>query len=85
MIVGFCRGVQGGEIVERGDYRILQQDNDQVIDPDQFSAAIRPEMTVEMSIVMREEMDEGGAQEHKCPRCQHINQKVFTPSGWVSW
>ncbi|KAF7983211.1 hypothetical protein HWV62_23486 [Athelia sp. TMB] len=82
VIVGFCRGVQGDKIVEKGDYRILQ-DDEQFIDPEHFSAAIRPEMTVEMSIVIRE-MDKDGAQEHQCPRCQHINRKVFTQSVWAT-
>ena len=87
--MGFCGSVAGDEIVRRGDYRILQSEDDRFINPSQFSGSVRPGMTVEMSIVVREQTDDRqdrqGTQEHRCPRCKHINQKVITRSGWVSW
>lgn len=65
---------------------ILKQGNDQVITPEELSSTIRPGITVEMSIVLREQApEEYGGTEHKCPRCSHMNSKVITPSGWVSW
>ncbi|KZP08415.1 hypothetical protein FIBSPDRAFT_262250 [Athelia psychrophila] len=85
VIVGYCESFAGDSLVQRGDYRILKQDNNQYIAPSELSTTIRPGMTVEMSIVLRERTPakHGGA-EHKCPRCGRVNRTVITVSGWVS-
>ena len=86
VITGFCRDSFGGALVQRGDYRILKSDDDQVIYPSQFGTILQAGMTVEMSIVLREQAEERwGGEEHRCPRCGHINRKVITSSGWVDW
>ncbi|KZP08420.1 hypothetical protein FIBSPDRAFT_1052392 [Athelia psychrophila] len=85
VIVGHSKSFAGDSLVQRGDYMILKQGNDQVITPEELSSTIRPGITVEMSIVLREQApEEYGGTEHKCPRCSHMNSKVITPSGWVS-
>lgn len=86
MITGHCRSVAGHVLVQRGDYRILKQDDDRVITPSELSTAIHPGMIVEMSIVLRQQTpkDYIGV-ETKCPRCNHNNRKFITDNGWMSW
>ncbi|KZP10891.1 hypothetical protein FIBSPDRAFT_937825 [Athelia psychrophila] len=85
VITGFCRDQAGGSRIQRGDYRILSLDDDEVINPTEFHTALQPGMTVGMTIVLREQSQERNSnKEHRCPRCNHINSKVITASGWVS-
>ncbi|KZP26726.1 hypothetical protein FIBSPDRAFT_1040489 [Athelia psychrophila] len=84
VITGYCKSVAGDALVQRGDYRILNQDDSQVITPAELSTDIHPGMTVEMIIVLRQQKQEDGGSENKCPRCSHINKKVITASGWIS-
>ncbi|KAF7984964.1 hypothetical protein HWV62_9909 [Athelia sp. TMB] len=79
VLTGFCRYVVGNENVKRGEYRILQQADDQVIDRSQFSAVLLPGVTVEMSIVLLEKVQ--SHEQHDCPKCKHKNNKYTTASG----
>lgn len=86
MIIGFCKDSAGSMLIQRGDYRILSSDDEEFIKPAEISAVLQPGMTVEMSIVLREPVAERyGSEKHRYPRCNHVNRKVITISGWVSW
>ena len=86
MIAGFCRDSLGSAFIQQGNYRILKSESDQIIHPLQIGAVLRAGMTVEMSIVLREQAEaRSKIEEHRCPRCRHINSKVITASGWVDW
>ena len=86
VITGYCKHFVGDELVQRGDYRILRSDDDQVIISSELSAVILPGMTVEMAIVLRQRAAEGFFEsDHSCPRCNYVNKKIFTTSGWVNW
>lgn len=82
VITGYCRSSAGNVLVQRGDYKILKQDDQDII-PSELSAVIHPGMTVEMSIVIRQQTQEDA--EHTCPRCNYANRKVLTNSGWIHW
>ncbi|KZP09482.1 hypothetical protein FIBSPDRAFT_239273 [Athelia psychrophila] len=86
VITGFCKDSAGGMLIRRGDYRILSSDDEEFTNPLEIATVLQPGMIVEMSIVLREPVAERyGREEHRCPRCNHINSKVITVSGWVSW
>ncbi|KAF7979909.1 hypothetical protein HWV62_40306 [Athelia sp. TMB] len=72
VIRGFCKGTYGGALVQRGDYRILRSDDDRVIHHSQFGTILQAGMTVEMSIVLREQGKE-------CRKCCGMYQ--ITPDG----
>ncbi|KZP13559.1 hypothetical protein FIBSPDRAFT_131739 [Athelia psychrophila] len=85
VITGFCKYSAGGMLIQRGAYRILSSDDEEFINPTDISTVLQPGMTLEMSIVLREPAAERyGGEEHRCPRCNHINSKVITVSRWVS-
>ncbi|KAF7977373.1 hypothetical protein HWV62_3975 [Athelia sp. TMB] len=84
-MAGYCVKSVGGPLIQRGDYKILKPDDDQIIDPSQIGTVLQPGVTVEMGIVLREQagdMEAGG--EYKCPRCRHMNIRIITNSGWVN-
>ncbi|KZP18175.1 hypothetical protein FIBSPDRAFT_602091 [Athelia psychrophila] len=82
MISGFCRGVAGDVVILRGDYMILNSEDDQVINPEKFAFVLQPGMAVDMSIVFHEQAERGkGGEGHICPRCQHVNSRC---TGWVN-
>lgn len=84
IVAGFCKSIAGGAIIQRGDYKILNAD-DQVINPSCMSTMVRPGMTVEITIMMHRKAEANDGCEHRCPRCSHVNSKVITTSGWVTW
>lgn len=78
----------GDSFVRRGDYKILAQDNNQVIFPEDFPSAVYPGLTVDMSIVLRQILEVGDDNdEYPCPRCKFMNRdkKATLASGWVTW
>ncbi|KZP15219.1 hypothetical protein FIBSPDRAFT_1048297, partial [Athelia psychrophila] len=82
VITGFCRGVAGDVLIQRGNYRILNSEDDQVINPEEFAIMLQPGMAVGMSIAFHEEAEEGqGSEGYNCPRCKHINARC---TGWVT-
>ncbi|KZP30433.1 hypothetical protein FIBSPDRAFT_777644, partial [Athelia psychrophila] len=82
VITGFCRGVAGDVLIQRGNYRILNSKDDQVINPEEFAIVLRPGMAVGMSIALHEQVEERqGSEGHRCPRCKHINARC---TGWVT-
>ncbi|KZP08602.1 hypothetical protein FIBSPDRAFT_938930 [Athelia psychrophila] len=83
VIAGYCKSVAGDALVQRGDYRILNRDDSQVITPAELSTVIHPGMTVEMIIVLRQQTQEDAGPGNKFPRCSHINKKVSAASGWL--
>lgn len=86
MISGFCRTLAGDALVQRGDYRILTPDDDQIIDRSKLSTLVHAGMTVEMSIVLRQNTRGNTSDDERtCPRCRHMNRKVVTKSGWLTW
>lgn len=86
VITGYCKETAGSGLIQQGDYRILSSDDEEYINPTEISTALQPGMTVEMCIVLREPATKRyGREKHRCPRCNHINSKVITVSGWVSW
>lgn len=83
MITRFCRGVAGDVLIQRGNYRIMNSEDDQVINSEEFATVLQPGMAVDMSIVFREQAEERQNNEgHICPRCNHGNSKY---TGWVTW
>ena len=85
MITGFCTSFAGEEIIQRGDYRLLKPDDDQVIQPSNLYIVAQAGKTLEMSIVLHQQRHGNSRDERKCPRCKHINRKIITASGWISW
>ncbi|KZP15430.1 hypothetical protein FIBSPDRAFT_81749 [Athelia psychrophila] len=82
VITGFCRGLAGDFLIRQGNYRILNSEDDQVINPDQFAIALQPGMDVGMSIVFHEQAEERqGIEGYSCPRCHHVNSRC---TGWVT-
>ncbi|KZP16867.1 hypothetical protein FIBSPDRAFT_38377 [Athelia psychrophila] len=82
MISGFCRGVAGDVVILRGDYRILDSEDDQVINPEEFAFILQPGMAVDLSIVFHDQAEERqGSEGYSCPRCQHANSRY---TGWVN-
>ncbi|KZP33717.1 hypothetical protein FIBSPDRAFT_204293 [Athelia psychrophila] len=82
VITGFCRGLAGDGLIRQGNYRILDSENDQIIDPEEFASMLQPGMAVDMSIVVHEQTEERqGSEGYSCPRCQHVNSRY---TGWVT-
>ncbi|KZP22985.1 hypothetical protein FIBSPDRAFT_465289 [Athelia psychrophila] len=82
VITGFCRGVAGDVLIRQGNYRILNSEDDQIINPEQFAIVLQPGMAVGMSIVFHEQAEERqGIEGYSCPRCHHVNS---TCTGWVT-
>ncbi|KZP05385.1 hypothetical protein FIBSPDRAFT_355117 [Athelia psychrophila] len=77
----FCKSWQDFHVVITG----FCTDSAGVINRLHFSTVLQPGMTVEMSVVLHERAERYGSEEHRCPRCNRINSKVITSSGWVSW
>ncbi|KZP26730.1 hypothetical protein FIBSPDRAFT_928415 [Athelia psychrophila] len=69
-ILGLGRSFAGDALVKRGDYRILKQDDDQVITPSELSTVIRPGMTVEMSIVLPKDVAAVSNMREVCQRLE---------------
>ncbi|KZP32558.1 hypothetical protein FIBSPDRAFT_1036711 [Athelia psychrophila] len=85
VITRFCKNIAGSILIQQGDYKILTSDDEESIDPKDFSTVLQPGITVEMCIVLREPVtDRHGSEQHRCPRCNHVNTKVITVSGWVN-
>ncbi|KZP22171.1 hypothetical protein FIBSPDRAFT_931195 [Athelia psychrophila] len=81
VIAGFCSGLAGDVLIQRGNYRILNA-GDQVIDPKDFGTLFEPGMAVTMSILFYEKVEERqGIEGYSCPRCQHVNSRC---TGWVT-
>ncbi|KAF7969658.1 hypothetical protein HWV62_26700 [Athelia sp. TMB] len=86
VISGFCRDSAGYSLVQRGDYRIWNSENDNVISPEDIATSLGPGMRVEMSIVLHAQAEERrSSQAQRCPRCRHLNREVVTESGWLDW
>ncbi|KZP31645.1 hypothetical protein FIBSPDRAFT_813169 [Athelia psychrophila] len=82
VITGFCRDLAGDVLVQRGNYRIFNSEDDQVINPEEFYIVLQPGMAVDMSIVFHEQAKERqGSEGYNCPRCKHINSRC---TGWVT-
>ncbi|KZP15434.1 hypothetical protein FIBSPDRAFT_867187 [Athelia psychrophila] len=82
VIAGFCRGVAGDALIQQRNYRILNSEDDQVINPEEFAIVLQPGMAVGMSIVYHEQAEERqGSEGYSCPRCQHVNSRC---TGWVT-
>lgn len=70
----------GLEWVERGDYQVVSGDNHQIVPPSRWKSTVKPNSTVEMSMILRRLIERGS----ECPRCG----KVFhgkTINGWDNW
>jgi hypothetical protein len=58
--------------------------NSQTIGPLEFANAVKPGITLEMSIILRRRTalrDNKG----KCPQCNHFNPTVKATYGWIKW
>lgn len=70
--------------MEHGDYQVLRARDSQMIHRSEIASTVKPEMVLEMSIVMRQSAalhDNRG----KCPQCRHMNLCAKETSGWVEW
>ena len=54
VIKRYCRDGPGNFLVGQGDYQIIRANNSKKIDPFEFVNATEPEMTLEMSIILRQ-------------------------------
>jgi hypothetical protein len=70
----------GHEYVIRGDYQMVLGGDLQVVDPLEWRRAVKPESTLEMSMVLRRSTENGS----KCPRCRAIF-KGKTVNDWAIW
>ncbi|KAF7966141.1 hypothetical protein HWV62_39938 [Athelia sp. TMB] len=85
VISGFCKDTAGYYFIQRGNYRILNSENDSVISRMDISTSLVLGMKVEMSIMLHTQAEgKQGSQAHTCPRCKHVNRKIVTSSGWLS-
>ncbi|KAF7982771.1 hypothetical protein HWV62_26680 [Athelia sp. TMB] len=85
VIAGHCSNFAGYSIIQRGDYQILKSEDGQAIDRSELSTIVQPGMTVEMSIVLRQQMKEMASDEQCiCPRCGHMNSDASIASDWVN-
>jgi hypothetical protein len=58
--------------------------NSQTIGPLEFANAVKPGMTLEMSIILRRRTalrDNKG----KCPQCNYLNPTVKATYDWIKW
>ncbi|KAF7969335.1 hypothetical protein HWV62_27727 [Athelia sp. TMB] len=85
VIAGHCSNFAGDSIIQRGDYQILKSEDGQAINRSELSTIVQPGMTVEMSIVLRQQMKEMASDEQCiCPRCGHMNSDASIASDWVN-
>jgi hypothetical protein len=84
VIKGYCGGRPGHLLVKQGDYQMIRAKDNQTVDPSEFAKAVEPEMTLEMSIVLRQktrlQVNMG-----KCPQCRHVNPTANATHGWIEW
>ncbi|KAF7973128.1 hypothetical protein HWV62_16168 [Athelia sp. TMB] len=77
----------GFSLIQRGSYRIWNSDDEKVIPRADISTSLQPNMTVEMSIVIRKQLaqalEQHTNQSHTCPRCRHVSREVMPSSGWL--
>ncbi|KAF7971894.1 hypothetical protein HWV62_19515 [Athelia sp. TMB] len=77
VISGFCRDTAGYYLIQRGNYRILNPEDDRIISRTEISTSLERGMKVEMSIVLHTQAKgKRGSQAQTCPRCKHVNRKI---------
>ena len=81
VIKRYCRDGPGNFLVGQGDYQIIRANNSKKIDPFEFVNATEPEMTLEMSIILRQRTP-GQNNKETCPQCKYINS---TPTQTHEW
>ena len=84
VIKRYCRDGPGNFLVGQGDYQIIRANNSKKIDPSEFVNAVEPEMTLEMSIILRQRTP-GQNNKETCPQCKYINSTPTQTHGWVEW
>jgi hypothetical protein len=70
----------GYEYVIRGDYQMVLGGDLQLVDPCHWRTVVKPESTLQMSMVLRRPTENGS----KCPRCSAIF-KGKTVNDWADW
>jgi hypothetical protein len=84
MVKAYSKGRKGDHFVERGDYRILQTQDDHTLTPEEFDERARPGMAVEMSIVLRERITSQDFRRH-CPQCGFLDPTITAFDRWITW
>ncbi|KAF7966177.1 hypothetical protein HWV62_39756 [Athelia sp. TMB] len=79
VISGFCKDSAGYSLIQRGNYKIWNSDDDHAISPADIATSLWPGMRVEMSIVLHAQAaGRKAGQTCRCPRCGHEDKKVGT-------
>lgn len=78
----YIRGLPGSFYIEKGDYQIIN--NNRAILPSKFGEEAKPDMLLEISIIIRKTgmfKDD----ERKCPKCAQINSYMVKIGEWIKW
>ena len=70
--------------MNRGDYELIIPYDGQIIRRSEFASTVQPGMTVEMSIILRQDKAFQDNKQ-KCPRCHHLNRHAADAGGWIEW
>ena len=71
----------GYEFILRGEYTMIDRQDNQTIGRPTFIQSVHSGMECEMSIVMRHMTGFN----KKCPECGYFNDGVETICGWTKW
>jgi hypothetical protein len=81
IIKRYCENYVGYNFIQRGEYRMIRAQDNQVITPSKFASIAGSGMKFEISIIMRQmEMFT-----KTCPQCGKSNHSVAANCGWIKW
>ncbi|KAJ8514287.1 hypothetical protein ONZ45_g8150 [Pleurotus djamor] len=76
----FCQGVEGSELILRNDWELIEPSAGTVVKPSQFNAVIKPDLELEMSVVLNRLLSTLFA----CPGCGYDNPRQESADGWIT-
>ena len=76
-----CRNSVGYDFIRRGEYAMIDGQDNKVIHRSKFVESMRPGTKCEISIVMRQTTEFNKT----CPQCRYPNYGVDSICGWIKW
>ncbi|KAF4568634.1 hypothetical protein EYR36_010647 [Pleurotus pulmonarius] len=79
VIYEYCRNGPEIEYIRQGDWAIVRDSDNNIIDQTQFTSVLKPEMRFDIGVIMQ--LLSGMAD--TCPQCQHRTNKSTSVDGWI--
>ncbi|KAF4588409.1 hypothetical protein EYR40_009959 [Pleurotus pulmonarius] len=79
VIYEYCRNGPEIDYIRQGNWAIVRDSDNNIIDQTQFTSVLKPEMRFDIGVIMQ--LLSGMAD--TCPQCQHRNNKSISVDGWI--